>query len=130
MTELEPPRLLNSVALEVWHRHAKRISGENRLSVIDHDQLALYAETYSLYRAFWTDIENDGTVVKGRDGATVKHPSLSGLNSCRADLLRLARAIPLVSPKPDLSRAADQARVRKLIDDYDADDDGGDLDEY
>lgn len=91
----EPMRTLNPVAREIWDRCTKDIYRDGRWHNVNRELLLIFCETYSLYRAFWADIEKDGTVVPGRDGGTVKHPSLSGLHSTRADLIRLARAVPL-----------------------------------
>jgi phage terminase small subunit len=100
-----PPRPLCASALAVNERHAARIYREGRWGAIDTELLAIFAESLVLYQAFWADIEKDGTVIPGRDGGVVKHPSLTGLNSTRGDLIRLSRAIPLVAGKPDTEGA-------------------------
>jgi phage terminase small subunit len=47
--------------------------------VVDHDLLALYAETLEMYLRFKEDIDNYGTLVQGRSAQErVKNPALSG----------------------------------------------------
>ena len=51
----------------------------------------------------WTeeDIDEHGTLVPGRSAQErVRNPSLMGLAQARTDMIRLAKAIPLVDPKP------------------------------
>jgi phage terminase small subunit len=64
--------------------------------------LATYAETTELYLRFKKDVDDFGTLVQGRTlQEKVRNPSLMGLSQARADLIRLAKAVPLVHPKPD-----------------------------
>lgn len=94
-----PPRPLNSAALAVWDRHAARIWREGRWAAADQELLAVFAETIALYLQFREDVDRDGTLVQGRSlQERVRHPSLMGLSQCRADLVRLARQIPLMPP--------------------------------
>jgi phage terminase small subunit len=68
--------------------------------------LALYAETVELYLRFKSDIDTHGTLVTGRSAQEqVRNPSLMGLSQCRADLIRLSKAVPLVSNKADAAGA-------------------------
>jgi phage terminase small subunit len=92
-TDLDgPPRPLSIAARQVWDRHARRIYGEGRWAVVDHDLLCLYAETLELYLRFKADIDDHGTLVQGRTlQERVKNPSLQGLSNARADMVRLAK---------------------------------------
>ena len=47
--DLPPPRPLNLVARQIWDRLAERIHGEGRWQLIDHEMLAVYAETSELH---------------------------------------------------------------------------------
>jgi phage terminase small subunit len=86
----------------VWDAHAERIHAEGRWPVADHDLLCLYAETIELYLRFKQDVADFGTLVQGRTmQERVRNPSLMGLAQARTDLIRLAKAIPLVDPAPD-----------------------------
>jgi phage terminase small subunit len=106
-----PPRPLCPAALAVFERHVARIYREGRWAAIDTELLAVFAESLTLYQAFWQDVENLGTLIAGRDGGMVKNPSLSGLHTVRADLIRLSRAIPLFTHKAD----NDGAYVDRLL---------------
>jgi phage terminase small subunit len=65
--------------------------------------LCTYAETTELYLRFKADIDDHGTLVQGRTlQEKVRNPSLMGLSQARADLIKLARAVPLVHPRPDM----------------------------
>jgi phage terminase small subunit len=101
-----PPRPLCRDALVVFERHSERLYREGRWTSIDTELLAVFAETLVLYRAFWKDVEDLGTLIPGRDGGHVKNPSLTGLHTSRADLIRLSRAIPLFSHKGDVDGGA------------------------
>jgi phage terminase small subunit len=95
-----PPRPLDRVALAVWDRHAERIWREGRWPAVDTELLAVFAETIDLYLRFKADVDRHGTLVPGRtDSELVRNPSLMGLGQCRADLVRLARQIPLTAPR-------------------------------
>jgi P27 family predicted phage terminase small subunit len=111
-----PPRALNLVARQVWDRHAERIHGEGRWQHIDQELLAVFCETIELYLQFKSDVETHGTLVQGRTlQEKVRNPSLMGLAQCRADLVRLARAIPLVDAKPDRDGADMDAFIDELM---------------
>jgi phage terminase small subunit len=100
--EFTPPRQLTLAARQTWDRHAERIHSEGRWGVVDHDQLCTYCETVELYLRFKRDIDEHGTLVQGRTlQEQVRNPSLMGLANARGDLIRLARAVPLVNPKPN-----------------------------
>ena len=76
---------------------------KGRWQQIDHDMLCTYAETTELYLRFKTGINYYGTLVQGRTlQEKVRNSSLMGLSSGRADLIRLAKAVPLVHPRPDM----------------------------
>ena len=65
--------------------------------------LCTYCETTELYLCFKSDIDDHGTLVQGRTlQEKVRNPSLMGLSQARADLIKLARAVPLVHPRPDM----------------------------
>jgi phage terminase small subunit len=65
--------------------------------------LCTYCETTELYLRFKSDIDDHGTLVQGRTlQEKVRNPSLMGLSQARADLIKLARAVPLVHPRPDM----------------------------
>jgi len=64
--------------------------------------LALYAETCELYFRSKEDVDDFGTLVQGRNAQEkVRNPSLMGLAQAPTDLIRLAKAVPLVDPKPN-----------------------------
>jgi phage terminase small subunit len=62
----EPPRPLDPVARSVWDRQAQRLHRDGRFHSIDHDLLALFAETTSMYLALKADIDERGMLVPGR----------------------------------------------------------------
>ena len=98
MDAFSPPRTLTLVARQVWDRHCQRIYDEGRWRFIDQDQLCTYCETVELYLRFKADVDEHGTLVQGRSlQEKVRNPSIMGLSQCRADLIRLARAVPLVT---------------------------------
>jgi phage terminase small subunit len=106
------------MARQVWDRHAQRIHSEGRWQLIDHDLLCVYSETLELYLRFKKDIDEHGTLVTGRSAQErVKNPSLVGLASARADLIRLSRVIPMVDPKPDRTSAVVDAFIDELLSD-------------
>ena len=101
--DFKPPRPLSIAARQTWDRHVQRIHAEGRWQQIDHDMLCTYAETTELYLRFKADIDDYGTLVQGRTlQEKVRNPSLMGLSQARADLIRLAKAVPLVHPRPDM----------------------------
>jgi phage terminase small subunit len=105
------------LARQVWDRHIARIHAEGRYELIDHDQLCTYAETTELYLRFKKDIDDHGTLVRGRTlQEMVRNPSIMGLNQARADLIRLSRVIPLVDRSPRDSAYVD-AFIDELMDD-------------
>jgi P27 family predicted phage terminase small subunit len=102
--DLEPPRPLSIVARQMFDRHAARIQGEGRWRQVDVDQLATYCETAELYLKCKASIDEHGVLVRGRtESELVRNPALTPLNQARGALVDLARAVPLVNPKPDSS---------------------------
>jgi phage terminase small subunit len=64
--------------------------------------LALFSETLELYLRCKADVEKFGTLVQGRSAQElVRNPSLITMAQARADLIRCARAVPMVSPNVD-----------------------------
>ena len=58
----------------------------------------------------------DGVVVAGSrsDRDKVRHPLFTPWSQCQANLIRLARTIPLVDPSPDRDAAAVDALIAEL----------------
>lgn len=116
MDELPPPRPLTLPARHVWDRNAKRVYDEGRWNAIDHELLAVFAETMDLYLQFTADIKTHGTLVQGRNlQEKVRNPSLIGLAQCRTDLIRLAKAIPLIDLKGDRAGADVNSFLEELM---------------
>jgi P27 family predicted phage terminase small subunit len=102
--DFEPPRKLDPAAREVWDRQQQRLYRDGRWLSVDHDLLCLFAETTSLYLRLKADVDKHGMLVPGRgDGVLVRNPAFTPLAQCRADLVRIAKAVPLTAP----ARAAD-----------------------
>ncbi|WP_231990753.1 P27 family phage terminase small subunit [Mycobacterium sp. 852002-30065_SCH5024008] len=107
---------MSIAARQLWDRHADRIHAEGRWQQIDHDTLCLYCETVELYLRFKKDIDDYGTLVQGRlKHEKVRNPSLMGLSQARADLIRLAKAVPLVHPKPDMDGIEVDAFLEEMM---------------
>lgn len=92
-----PPRSLDGVALGVWERQAQRLYRDGRWHGIDQDLLCLFCETTSLYLRIKADVDDRGILVAGRGDVVVRHPGLTPMAQARADLVRIAKAIPLAS---------------------------------
>jgi phage terminase small subunit len=70
---------------------------------VDHDLLATYCQTLELCERCKAEVDNHCVLVEGRTKSElVRNPALTPLNQARTDLIRLARAVPLVNPRPDL----------------------------
>ncbi|WP_116375448.1 P27 family phage terminase small subunit [Mycobacterium sp. MFM001] len=95
---VDPPRSLDPMAREVWDRQAARLWRDGRWHSIDHDLLCLFAETTALYLRLKADVDERGFLVTGRSDTVVRNPALTPLAQARADLLRIAKAIPLALP--------------------------------
>jgi P27 family predicted phage terminase small subunit len=100
MTEkvFEPPRSLDPVARGVWDRQSRRLHLDGRWRSIDQDLLCLFCETTALYLTIKADVDARGILVGGRGDVVVRHPGLTPMAQARADLVRIAKAIPLVTP--------------------------------
>ncbi|MGH3556639.1 P27 family phage terminase small subunit [Mycobacterium sp.] len=94
----KPPRPLDPVARSVWDRQSHRLYREGRWPGIDQDLLCLFSETTAMYLKLKADIDQRGMLVKGRGDVVVRHPGLTPLAQARADMLRLAKGIPLAVP--------------------------------
>lgn len=97
-TSPKPPRPLDRVARAVWTRQWQRLYRDGRWHSIDQDLVCLFAETTSMYMRLKADIEEQGMLVPGRGDVVVRHPGLTPLAQARADMLRIAKAIPLALP--------------------------------
>jgi P27 family predicted phage terminase small subunit len=96
--QFDPPRPLEAVARSVWDRQATRLWRDGRWHSIDQDLLCLFCETTELYLRVKADVDERGILVPGRGDVVVRHPGLTPMAQARADLVRIAKAIPLASP--------------------------------
>ncbi|MGO9035117.1 P27 family phage terminase small subunit [Mycobacterium sp.] len=110
----DPPRPLDPVARAVWDRQAQRLYRDGRWHGLDHDLVCLFAETTSMYLQLKADIDQRGMLVKGRGDVAVRHPGLTPLAQARADMLRIAKAIPLAVPAAQADNFG--AEVDRLLD--------------
>jgi P27 family predicted phage terminase small subunit len=113
---LKPPWELKPAALEIFKRHADRLTSEGRVTAVDVDALAVYASTLATYHSLQAAVDEAGVLISGRSGELVKNPVLPALSSCRDSLMRLARAVPLV----DNAAALESSRFDKWMDRIDA----------
>ncbi|EIU15265.1 phage terminase, small subunit [Mycobacteroides abscessus 5S-0422] len=99
--DLPPPRELTLPARRHFDRIARRIYGEGRWASIDVELLAVFAEALALYVECKHAVESHGVLVQGRtERELVRNPALTPMSQTRADLIRLAKAIPLAVHKP------------------------------
>jgi P27 family predicted phage terminase small subunit len=113
--DFNPPIPLSISAQKTWDRHAKRIHSEGRWQYVDHDLLATYCQTLELYERCKAEVDNHGVLVEGRTKSElVRNPALTPLNQARTDLIRLAKAVPLVNPNPDHSGAALDSWLKEM----------------
>jgi phage terminase small subunit len=113
----DPPMELNAAALAVWNRHAELITAQGRWTAINHDALALYARTLATADELQKAVDDAGVLISGRGGGLVRNPCLGPLAASRADLLRLARAVPLVDREAALATAKFDRWMDSLEDD-------------
>jgi phage terminase small subunit len=106
--DLEPPYPLALPARRHWDRLAKQTHGQGRWDVISHDLLASFCQLLHLSQECLAAIIADGVVVAGSrsDRDRVRHPLWTPYSQTQANLIRLARSIPLVDLKADHSGAA------------------------
>jgi phage terminase small subunit len=96
--QFDPPRPLDPAAGLVWDRQSARLYRDGRWHTVDQDLLCLFCETTALYLRIKGDVDERGILVPGRGDVVVRHPGLTPMAQARADLVRIAKAIPLVSP--------------------------------
>ncbi len=78
--------------------------------------LACYCETLELYERCKSEVDYYGVLVEGRTPRErVRNPALTPLNQARADLIRLARAVPLANGKLDSDGASVDAFIDELM---------------
>ncbi|WP_428339791.1 P27 family phage terminase small subunit [Mycobacterium sp.] len=82
----------------MWDRQSQRLFRDGRWHNIDPDLLCLFCETTALYLRIKSDVDERGILVPGRGDVVVRHPGLTPMAQARADLVRIAKAIPLASP--------------------------------
>jgi phage terminase small subunit len=100
--DFEPPIPLYIGARRTWDRLATRMHGEGRRPHVTHEMLAVFCQTMYLYEQCKQEVDAHGVLVVGRtERERVRNPALTPLNQARDALMKLARAVPLVDPKPD-----------------------------
>lgn len=84
-----------------WDRITKALHEQGRLNTVSHDLLASFCSLLQLSQECLAAILADGVVVAGSrsDRDQVRHPLWTPYSQCQSNLIRLARAIPLVDPK-------------------------------
>lgn len=114
--EFNPPVPLSITARKTWDRHAQRIYSEGRWPIVNQDMLVVFCQTLELYEQCKAEIDAHGVLVQGRTTRElVRNPALTPLNQARASLVHLARAVPLVDPKPAHESAAFDAYLDELL---------------
>jgi phage terminase small subunit len=75
---------------------------------VSHDLLANFCQLLHLSQECLTAIIADGVVVAGSrsERERIRHPLWTPYQQTQANLIKLARSIPLVNPKADHSGAA------------------------
>src|SRR5277367_3948291 len=114
-SKFPPPRPLDPIARKVWLRQAERLYRDGRWHSVDQDLVCLFCETTSMYARLKAEIEEQGMLVKGRGDVVMRHPGLTPLAQARADMLRIAKAIPLALPAAQADGFG--AEVDRLLED-------------
>ncbi len=115
--ELEPPYPLTLPARGHWDRISKQIHDQGSWQIISHDLLGNFCQVLALSQECMNAILADGVLVAGArsDREKVRHPLLTPLSQSQAMLVKLARAIPLVDPKPDRDGAGIDAFINDML---------------
>lgn len=71
-----PPDWLKGEALAEWGRVVPELVAIGLLSVVDRAALTAYVNAWATFVSASADIEDRGTIVRGRDGNSVKNPSV------------------------------------------------------
>lgn len=96
----ECPAFLDEVGRAAWHRVAAGLDAMGLLTVADSEAIALYAATYSRWRAASDSLERDGTTITSTTETPTKHglatrtiaktnPALAVANECQRQMIRL-----------------------------------------
>ena len=117
MVDLDPPFPLSLPARRHWDRLAAEIHGQGRWDTISRDVLANFCQLLHLSQECLTAILAYGVmVVRSRsERDRVRHPIWTPYTQCQQNLIRLARSIPLVDPKADVSGAALDSWLDELV---------------
>lgn len=89
------PRWLGEEARREWRRLARGLWEVGLLTAVDVDALAIYCETFALWRAEEALLRVEGTVIETTNGNMVQNPRLGNVNRAKLDLLRLMREFGL-----------------------------------
>lgn len=106
--QIDPPFPLSLSARRHWDRISAQLHGRGRWETISPDLLANFCQMLHLSQECLAAILADGVVVAGSrsERERVRHPLWTPYQQCQANLIKLARSIPLVDPKADHSGAA------------------------
>ena len=117
MVDLDPPFPLSLPARRHWDRLAAEIHGQGRWDTISRAVLANFCQLLHLSQECLTAILAYGVmVVRSRsERDRVRHPIWTPYTQCQQNLIRLARSIPLVDPKADVSGAALDSWLDELV---------------
>jgi len=89
------PRWLSEGAAAEWKRLAPRLHAAGLLTEVDHDALAVYCETWALWKRAEEVVRQKGEVVKTTNGNIIQNPYLGIANRAKRDALLMMREFGL-----------------------------------
>ena len=85
----DPPDYLSPAAISVFCVTARKLAGMRVMTDIDIEALAMYAETFTRWRAAVAQVQKDGMLMKGANSCMVRHPLMDVITKAQGDCLRL-----------------------------------------
>lgn len=112
------PRFLGDEARKEWKRLAPRLHAVGLLTEADHDALALYCETWAMWKRAEEQVRRKGEVVKTTNGNVIQNPYLAIANRAKRDALLLLREFgmtPSARSRVNVGSAADEPSLADLL---------------
>ena len=88
---LEPPEILEGLALEMWHRKAPQLLAMGVFTIADRETLERYCIAWELYLAAYQAVKAEGLASEIGSGRRVANPEAALVRGYHADMLAIER---------------------------------------
>lgn len=95
IVNIEPPKWLPDLAVEMWHRVVPELLANKILTLVDIHNVEAFCLAYARWREAESHVNDNGVVMNTPMGGMVKNPALTVVNEAKKQMIQFGSLLGL-----------------------------------